>query len=466
MTILPIRAPERETTLESVISTAELNQRQSRPPDYAAESRALVLLAQEITHSPEGILQRLAEVALSLCRAHSTVISLLTKDGKRFCWSAIAGRWAAHLGGGTTSDFGPCGTVLERNAALLFSHPERYFTYLTPLAPAIEEALFIPFYGGGKAVGALWIIAHDQSCRFDTEDLRLLMSLRDFASAAYQQLLSMNALTKAHEALRQTNDELELRVAERTRELQDQVEQTKRAENNLRDLTGHLFAAQDEERRHLARELHDGVGQVLAGLSYILAGLKISRSQDHALVEVITDGKAIIDKLVADIRTLSYLMHPPLLDELGLGSALRSYAEGFSERSKIALKIRVDANLGRLSSDLEIAIFRIVQESLTNVHQHSGSTSAAIRVSRHQKQVEVEVSDQGCGISPQRQHELAMGKIGLGVRGMQERVRQLGGKVELNSNAEGTHVSAVFPTGRRATKGTSSPIIHARGKRD
>ena len=292
----------------------------------------------------------------------------------------------------------------------------------------------------------------------DLEYQMAILTTRDphKEEATLEPVISNGGLSQRQSRTRQGKDELESLVQERTRQLQDEVEQTKRAENNLRDLTGHLLAAQDEERRHLALELHDGVGQALAGLSLILAGLKISRSQDHALVETIIEGKAMIDKLLADIRTLSYLMHPPLLDELGLGLALRSYAEGFSECSKIALKIEVDANLGRLSSDLEIAIFRIVQESLTNVHQHSGSTSAAVHVARREEQVEVEVSDQACGIFPQRQHKLAVGKIGVGLRGMQERVRQLGGKLELNSNGKGTHVTAVLPLKRRAAGGSEA----------
>jgi signal transduction histidine kinase len=294
MTVLPIRGPSGDcASLESVISTAELNQRPSRAPDYAAENRALVSLAQKMATSPKSILQHLAEVALSLCRAHSAVISLLTEDGKRFYWPAIAGRWTPHLSKDIPRDFGPSVIVLDSNAAALYSHPERHFICLTPLMPAIEEALLIPFYLDGKPVGTVWIIAHDQSCRFDTEDLRVLMSLRDFASAAY-------ALHKADEALRQAKGELPLQVEERTRDLRVQVEETKRAENDLRELTGHLLYVQDEERRHLARELHDGVGQVLAGLSLILAGLKTSRSQDHALIETISEGKAMIDRLVAD----------------------------------------------------------------------------------------------------------------------------------------------------------------------
>ena len=179
--------------LRSVVSTAELSGRPSRPPDHAAESQALIALAQEMATSPDGILQKLAETALDLCRAHSAGISLLEKDRKSFYWPAVAGQWACHVGGGTPRDYGPCGTVLDRNAALLFSRPERDFSYLAPITPAIDEALLMPFYINGKAVGTIWVIAHNENCRFEAENLRVMTSLSAFTAAAYQTLLSMNA---------------------------------------------------------------------------------------------------------------------------------------------------------------------------------------------------------------------------------------------------------------------------------
>lgn len=189
--------------LESVISTAALSQRPSRPPDHAAENRALVALTEAMSASPSDILQKLVETALGLCRAHSAGISLLEQDRQSFYWPAIAGQWVAHVGGGTPRDFGPCGTVLDRHDALLFSHPERHFGYLATVTPAIEEALLIPFYVGGEAVGTIWVIAHDQSRRFDAEDLRVMTHLGKFASGGYQVLQSLNAATKALQELQQ-----------------------------------------------------------------------------------------------------------------------------------------------------------------------------------------------------------------------------------------------------------------------
>ncbi|MEO8754996.1 MAG: PAS domain S-box protein [Casimicrobiaceae bacterium] len=177
--------------LESVITTDELERRPSRPPNHAAENSALVGLAQAMASSPQSILKKLADVALDLCRAQSAGISLLEEDGKNFCWPAVAGEWTSQVGGGTPREFGPCGTVLDRNAAQLMSHPERHFPYIGAVTPLIEEVLLIPFYVEGKAVGTIWVISHEQGRRFDAEDLRIMNKLGTFAASGYQVLKSL-----------------------------------------------------------------------------------------------------------------------------------------------------------------------------------------------------------------------------------------------------------------------------------
>ena len=177
----------------SARSTAELSRRPSRPPDYESENRALIALAQELATAPDGILQKLAETALSLCRAHSAGLSLL-EDGdrkKNFHWRAIAGTWSPHKGGGTPRNFGPCGTVLDRNVPLMFSHPERDFPYFGEVTPLLEDALLVPFYIKGEAAGTIWVVSHDDIRRFDAEDLRVLTNLGTFAGAAYQSRLAL-----------------------------------------------------------------------------------------------------------------------------------------------------------------------------------------------------------------------------------------------------------------------------------
>ena len=183
----PDRSP-----LQSVLSAAALKERPSRLPDLAAENRALVDLAMEMVAAPERILQKLAETALMLCGAHSAGVSLLTENGKNFFWPAVAGQLSPHLGGGTPRDFGPCGTVLDRNSALLFSHPERDFPYLADVKPLLEEGLLIPFYIKGRAVGTIWVISHEKGRGFETEDLRVMTNLSTFAAAAYQTSLALN----------------------------------------------------------------------------------------------------------------------------------------------------------------------------------------------------------------------------------------------------------------------------------
>ena len=147
--------PRDKPDLESVISTAELRRRPSRAPDYAAENRALVTLAQVMAVSPADILQKLVETALAMCHAHSAGISMLEDDRERFRWIAIAGQWAGHLGGGMARNFSPSGTVLDREVPLLFSHPERHFTDLAMVTPFIDEGLLIPFYLGGEGVATI-----------------------------------------------------------------------------------------------------------------------------------------------------------------------------------------------------------------------------------------------------------------------------------------------------------------------
>jgi PAS domain S-box-containing protein len=191
-----------------MVSTAELSRRPTRPPDYEAESRALVALAREMAISPEGILQTLVETALSLCRAHSAGLSLLeeTDQHSHFHWRALAGVWAPHLGGGTPRNFSPCGTVLDRNVALMCSHPERDFPYFGEVRPLLEEGLLVPFCVKGEAVGTIWVVLHDRSRCFDAEDLRVLTSLATFAAAAYQTWFSTNAAQRLASIVSSSDD--------------------------------------------------------------------------------------------------------------------------------------------------------------------------------------------------------------------------------------------------------------------
>ena len=256
----------------------------------------------------------------------------------------------------------------------------------------------------------------------------------------------LTPLKRAEEALRNVNDELEKKVIERTAALEAEVSERKRAEMSLRELTGRLLRTQDEERRHMARELHDHAGQTLAMLAMNLSALQsVAANENPQIASLADQSLQLSSDLSKEIRTLSYLLHPPLLDEVGLESALRWYVGGFSERSKIKVDLRLTQNLGRLPKELEIVIFRVVQESLTNIHRHSGSSSATISLTRSEGIVEFEVADCGKGISSDRDGEMTAARAGVGVRGMQERVRQFGGTLQIASSSKGTKVIGMLP---------------------
>ncbi|HEV3304881.1 MAG TPA: sensor histidine kinase [Candidatus Sulfotelmatobacter sp.] len=244
----------------------------------------------------------------------------------------------------------------------------------------------------------------------------------------------------AEEELRQLQRDLERKVEERTADLHT-------ANESLRELSGRLQQMRDEERRRIARELHDGLGQLLAALTMNLAIVQAQTNKlDSAGARAISENASIINQISSEIRTLSHLLHPPLLDVAGLASALRWYVDGFSERSKIEVQLDIPQEFGRLSDEMEIAIFRMVQECLTNIHRHSGGTAAVIRVREEDHRLVVEVQDQGKGIPAEKQVELnSSGRTGVGFRGMRERLRQLGGTLEIRSDGTGTAVSAILP---------------------
>jgi len=252
---VPLEAslPEGAVSLESILCTEELRRRPWRPPDFVRENRALVALASALADSPRTILQTLAETILDVTQSDSSGLSLLTTDdgGKRFYWPAIAGIWKPHIGGGTPRNFGPCGDVLDRNIPLLFRHFERRYPYLLPVMPPAAECLLVPFYVGGKAVGTIWAITHDDRRKFDAEDERLMSVLGQFASLAYQTLVSIDDLKfqiaereKAESALRELTDALETRVRVRTEELEQEIAERKRAEEELRRSEAYLAEAQ------------------------------------------------------------------------------------------------------------------------------------------------------------------------------------------------------------------------------
>jgi PAS domain S-box-containing protein len=245
-------------------------------------------------------------------------------------------------------------------------------------------------------------------------------------------------LRESEERYRTLADALDTQVQFRTRDLQ-------RSNSELRELSGRLLESQDMERRHIARELHDSAGQTLAALGMRLAQLAQDAKNDPAQAQGIADAETLVQHLSREIRTTSYLLHPPLLDESGLASALDWYVQGLKERSGLDVGLRISEEISRLPADMELVIFRIVQESLTNVHRHSGSKSASIRVAREADKIVVEVQDQGRGIPPEKLAEIQSQGSGVGISGMRERLRHFNGELVVESSDAGTKVYATLP---------------------
>lgn len=218
------------------------------------------------------------------------------------------------------------------------------------------------------------------------------------------------------------------------------------AKKQIMEFAARLQTMQDEERRRLARELHDSVGQTLAALSM---NIGIAQAQSHKLdtlgARAVSENAHLVDQVSREIRTISHLLHPPLLDVAGLASALRWYVDGFSERSHIKVDLEIPKDFGRLPDEMEIAIFRIVQECLTNIHRHSASPTATIRLIQEGDRLTIQVQDHGKGIPLEKQRALIeSGLGGVGFAGMRERLRQLGGTLEIRSEGRGTLVGATL----------------------
>jgi len=303
----------------------------------------------------------------------------------------------------------------------------------------------------------------------------LIFTTLDFARSSY---LKSRELRLAH-------DELESRVEKRTTELRQaneelgrQILERRRAEESLRDLSGRLLNLRDEEQRRIARELHDSTVQIMGAVAIDLEKIQqvIPGAGSAKLQSLIEDASELVERATAELRTMSYLLHPPILDDLGLDGALPWYASGFSTRSGIKVTVDLPSNLGRMPHEVEVTLFRIVQEALTNIHRHSGSATAEIVITRDGNRVCLKVVDHGKGF----QRELlenpgdTSSVVGVGIAGMRERVRQLGGQLSMESSAGGTalsveltvanSVSATENVVDRSAVQTESPAVLANEK--
>ena len=262
---------------------------------------------------------------------------------------------------------------------------------------------------------------------------------------------------RAEEALQKAHDELELQVEQRTEQLSKVVDalraeigEREQAQNSLRLLSARLLKLQDEERRRIARELHDSTGQKAAALAI---DLSVVATEAEALGprtrRALAESSNLAEQIVREVRTLSYLLHPPMLDEVGLGSAIRWYADGVAQRGGLVIDLQVPDKLRRMPAEVETALFRIVQESLTNTLLHSGSKRAQVHITQDNGTVMLEVMDDGRGIPVEllNHPEAILERLGVGIAGMRERMKQLGGNLEIQSGSRGTLVRAVVPVG-------------------
>lgn len=262
------------------------------------------------------------------------------------------------------------------------------------------------------------------------------------------------ALKQSQERLRLATETLENQVAERTAELEKRNQQVLKQSEQLRRLSVSLMQTQDQERRHIARELHDSAGQVIAALSINLDTIvQELAASEPAVRKLAEQTRTYADELSREIRTTSYLLHPPMLDEIGLRPALIWYGEGLKARADIDVTVDISSEFQRLPRDLEITIFRVVQECLTNIHRHSGSKSAQIKVAREEGAVVVEIRDAGCGIAADKLARIREQDTGLGLRGIRERIRQSGGQLVIESQpGAGTTIRVTLPFAEAGTR--------------
>ena len=230
--------------------------------------------------------------------------------------------------------------------------------------------------------------------------------------------------------------------------LEESQEKLRESEKSLRELSLHLLRSQDEERRHIGREMHDSLGQYLSVLKLKLESMTVP---DEVAAEIDACSH-ILESCLKEVRTVSYLLYPPMLEEMGLKSAVQWYLAGFSKRSGIKTDLQIPEEFGRIGRDAELVLFRVLQEALTNVRRHSGGSDAAVRISLHRNAAVLEVQDYGKGLPsvPFEQGSADwLGSVGVGLRGMSERLRQLGGVLDVSSSPSGTLVRATVPLQKR-----------------
>ena len=279
----------------------------------------------------------------------------------------------------------------------------------------------------------------------------ILGVLRTHPTVVYSQFVSKNPYyVRPEELLHQGQGEKEVqRLLKNIRAYESKERERQRAEEEVRRLSGRILQLQDEERQSIARDLHDSTGQDLVALATMIGQVRNSvPSVERKPRRLLSECKALAERCIREVRTLSYLLHPPVLDEAGLGDAIRDYVKGFTKRSGIRVELELSPRLGRMARDVELTLFRVVQESLTNIQRHSGSQQAKIRIHRNLNLM-LEISDRGqeAFVSRRKGKEEPRLEGGVGIPSMQERVKLIGGRLDIDSTSHGTTVRVTIPLG-------------------
>lgn len=394
----------------------------------------------------------LTRLAAFICGTPISLVSLV--DESRQWFKSKVGLNVAE----TSRDLAFCShAILQKDEVLLVSDAtldERFSSNAL-----VTDDPKIRFYAGaplitreGFALGTLCVI--DRVPRILTNDqIEALQTLRDqvireleLRRSRQELALSFSLLQESKDGYQRLAESLEESVRERTDELHQRNREILDQANALHSLNNRLTSAQDEERRRLARELHDSAGQLLAAVSINLDTiLQQSSSVSSTMIRAAEESRDLVSQLSSEIRTMSYLLHPPLLDEAGLTAAIKVYLAGIENRSSLRVTLDVASDFVRFQHDLELLLFRVIQECLTNVHRHAACKTAKIFISLHGQEILVQVEDDGKGIPEEKLKAIRSHGSGLGMQGMQERVRQFGGRMEVHSSSKGTRVEFTVP---------------------